>query len=184
VIPDAASATFPGHVTTAVAPAPRKKPPRQTRKKGGGGQPRTRLLTAAEAETATQRSTAPLNIDPADAMAEALDAKVQSLRYAQKQVDAIPLAEMWRDTMVGKVEHEWIKLRNRYLNEVFAMGAKLASLGIDERHVMIQEAKAVMMVSMVKQAAERSGLTQKQVAALGRELKGIVAEQAQLGAGS
>jgi hypothetical protein len=105
-----------------------------------------------------------------------LDGLVQDLRFAQKMCNSLTKDELWRDTMVGQIPNEWIRLRDRYREEVGRLAISMEAKGIAERRVKVEEAKAVMMAQLIRQAAERAGLEPAQVQRLGEELRQLSQE--------
>lgn len=130
--------------------------------------------------TANRRSAKRLDVTSQEALQETLDGMVQDLRFTQRQCDALEMGEgegkYWRDTMVGKIPNEWIRLRNDLRQQVAHLSLSLEAKGIAERGVRVKEAQAVLMAGMVRTAAERAGLTPQQVAALGTELRQLAQE--------
>lgn len=79
--------------------------------------------------------------------------------------------DYWVVTMAGPIPNEWIRLRDDYRNQLEAMLQSLIRNGIAERHIAIEEAKAVLLVSQIREAARDAGLSPTQVKALGASLR-------------
>lgn len=155
----------------------RKKPPRKT---SGGGTPNKRRLAEARATTANRRSAARIDAQPVDVVQETLDGMVADLRFAQKMVDGLPEEAMWRDTMVGRIPNEWIRLRNEYRDRTAHFAGRMIERGIAEKAVNVSAAQTALMATMIKEAAIRAGLDPDQVTALGDQLR-LLAIEAQTG---
>jgi hypothetical protein len=151
----------------------RKKPPRKAQ---GGGQPNSRLLAEARTVTTTRRSASRLEADPVEALQEVLDGLVADLRFTQKQVDRLPEDQLWRDTMVGRIPNEWIRLRDDYRQGVAALAGSMIARGIAEKAVNVKAAQAALMATMVKEALRRAGLPQSAIARVGDELRQLAVE--------
>lgn len=106
-----------------------------------------------------------------------LDVRISELNAAQEVVDTLQPDEYFRETMVGPIPNEWIRLRNEYRQQAETMLFKLVNAGIADRAVKVKEAQAVLLAQQVRAAAERAGLKPEQVQALGRELRDLAREQ-------
>lgn len=153
----------------------RKKPPRKT---NGGGTPNAWRLREARASTAMRRSSLRLDADAVDVIQECLDGMVGDLRFTQKMVDRLPEGELWRDTMVGRIPNEWIRLRDEYREATMAFAGRMVERGIAEKAVNISAAQAALTATVVKEALRRAGADQDMVARVGDELRTIAAEAA------
>lgn len=153
---------------------------RQGNGANGRRRPNVKRLAEARAAVETRRSATRLNAQPADALQECIDGLVADIRLAQKMVDRLPESELWRDTMVGKIPHEWIRLRDDYRSQLSHLAMAMEAKGIAERRVRVDEARAVLMAQMVRTAAERAGLNGNQIKALGSALREL-AQEAQAG---
>lgn len=135
-----------------------------------------RLYHAAKAEVERSRSSASLGSDPIEVLQELLDGWVADLRYAQSKVDGLPEDEVFRQTAQGTVANEWIRLRDRYREELERASTNLVRSGIADRAVRIREAQAVLFVHAVQDAASDAGIPLDQVRALGQALRRRVNE--------
>jgi hypothetical protein len=83
-----------------------------------------------------------------------------------------------------KVEpNKWFVLERAMREEAVKLATKMVELGLAERAVAVEEAKAVMVAQAVRAAAEAAGLAPLQIERLGEELRkglasGAVAEVA------
>jgi hypothetical protein len=109
--------------------------------------------------------------DPIAALQEVLDGAVQDLRYAQGKVDQLTGPELWRDTLTGKIPNEWIRLRNELRVEVERCANNMVRNGIAERAVAIGEARMVLVIGAIREAALEVGFDDDQIQTLGLALK-------------
>lgn len=109
------------------------------------------------------------------------------LEYAMRRVHAVMVWAGQESDMVSKdrfwvkyldsqgnirVEpNKWFKLEQAMRNEAVKLAAKMVELGLAERAVALEEAKAVMVAQAVRAAAEAAGLAPIQVERLGEELR-------------
>lgn len=142
--------------------------------------PQRRKLREARAVTTTRRSATRIDANPVDVIQETLDGLVQDLRFTQKMVDQLPEADLWRDTMVGRIPNEWIRLRDDYRQGAAALAGSMVARGIAEKAVNVRAAQAALMATMVKEAMRRAGLPQEAIRSVGEELR-TLAEQAVTG---
>ncbi|WP_445151142.1 hypothetical protein [Baekduia sp. Peel2402] len=143
--------------------------------------PNNKLIRAARMEVERGRSATRLHSDPVEVLQEILDGAVADLRYAQSKVDALPDDEAFRDTAQGVVPNEWIRLRDRYRDELERMTNNMVRAGIADRAVRVSEAKAALMVAAIKDAALDIGLPGDQVRALGEALRRRIQEHQVIG---
>lgn len=133
-------------------------------------------LREARAVTTTRRSAAPVDANPVDVIQETLDGLVQDLRFTQRMCDTLPESELWRDTMVGRIPNEWIRLRDDYRSQAAALAGSMITRGIAEKAVNVRAAQAALMATMVKEAMRRAGLPQESIRAVGEELRTLAEE--------
>lgn len=150
--------------------------PRKQRKTHGGGTANKRRRREAQAEVERRRSAAHLDINAVDVIQETLDGLVADLRLTQKMVDRLPEEELWRDTMVGKLPNEWIRLRDEYRDKVASLAGRMVERGIAEKSVNVRAAQAALMATMVKEALVRAGAPQDMIAKVGVELRQLALE--------
>lgn len=110
-------------------------------------------------------------MDPVQALQEVLDGSVRELREAQHRVNLLEEHELWRETMIGRIPNEWIRLRDDYRSAVERIANACVRNGLAERAVAVSEARAVLMVQMVLRAAERAGLDRAQIRELGAAIR-------------
>jgi hypothetical protein len=137
-------------------------------------------LREARATTVARRSASSIDANPVDVIQETLDGLVSDLRFSQRMVDGLAEGELWRDTMVGRIPHEWIRLRDEYRQEAAALAGSMITRGIAEKAVNVRAAQAALMATMVKEAMRRAGLPQESIRAVGEQLR-TLAEEATAG---
>jgi hypothetical protein len=107
---------------------------------------------------------------------EVLDRCVANWRWACDQLDNLEPEEFWvvKVDAQGNILTEpckWYRLERSASEEVERVAGLVASLGISERLVQVEEAKAVLLVKAVRDAALDAGLDDGQVKALGSALR-------------
>jgi len=135
-------------------------------------------LREARAAVEARRSAGRLDANPVDVIQEALDGLTADLRLTQRMVDQLEEGELWRDTMVGRIPNEWIRLRDDYRAQAAALAGSMVARGIAEKAVNVRAAQAALMATMVKEAMRRAGLPQESIRAVGEELRTLAEEAA------
>lgn len=95
------------------------------------------------------------DIDPADAVQEVLNAMMAMYRHATLQVAALEEGEYWRETVAGPIPHEWIREQERLGLQVVHTAGKAAGMGIAERRVRLEEARAILFAGIVDSVLRR-----------------------------
>lgn len=112
----------------------------------------------------------------AEVLQECLDRVVGGMRYAASEVDKLSPDEFW----VYKIDaqgnrltepNKWYQLEVQCREEVERLAGMMSQLGIAERQVQVEEARAVLIISAIRDAAREAGIPQKQVRALGQGLR-------------
>lgn len=106
--------------------------------------------------------------------------------WAGQRQDEVSVDQFWVQyyDAQGNVRVEpnkWFVLERAMREEAVKLAAKMVELGLAERQVAVEEAKAVMVAQAVRAAAEAAGLAPLQIERLGEELRkglasGAVAE--------
>lgn len=117
----------------------------------------------------------------ADVLQACLDRAVHHWRMAAAEVDKLPFEEFWEanwgpNGAVSIEAHKWYRLETECRLEIEKLAGMMAQLGLDERRVQVQEAQAAVMISAIRDAAYRSGLTAQQVKSLGASLRDVLAD--------
>lgn len=122
-----------------------------------------------------------LGVSTADAMQECLDRAVALWRFAAQQVDKLDFTpsqpDAFFETRVGPggatevVPNRWYNLEMVARAEVEKLAGMMTQLGIAERQVQLEEAKAALMIAAIRDAAIEAGFDADQVRALGAALR-------------
>mgnify|MGYP006150958511 CR=1 FL=1 len=98
------------------------------------------------------------NVDPASAVQFVLDNIASAYEYATQQMWTIPEEEYWRDTIAGKIPHEWVREQERLGLQLVHVAGKAAAMGLAERQVRMQEAQAAIFATVVEAVLVEVGL--------------------------
>lgn len=112
----------------------------------------------------------------ADLLSFALRRVHATMLWAGRQADDVPLDQFWVDKWDAQgnrlVEpNKWFQLERAMRDEAVKLAARMQELGLAERAVALEEAKAVMVAQAVRAAAEAAGFDEEQVQRLGVELR-------------
>jgi hypothetical protein len=127
----------------------------------------------------------PLNVTTGQALQEALDRAVQLWRFADSQLD---LVDMEIDEETGEAlgffeelpgpggsvvvqPNRWYELAMTARRDVEKLAGMMTQLGIAERHVKVEEARAVLVIAAIKEAAMEAGLDNDTIKLLGEKLR-------------
>lgn len=159
-----------GHTKSrAVATAPNQR----TRKRRNA---RSRAYGELIQIAAAKGVTAQAGQSSADMLQEVLDRAVSGMRYAASETDKLTPEEFW----VSKIDaqgnvlvepNKWYQLEVQCRAEVERLAGLMSQLGIAERAVRVEEARATLVVAAIRDAARDAGLSQKQMRALGAGLR-------------
>jgi hypothetical protein len=158
---------------------------------------RSRVFKELVHIAAQQGAVIELGVSTGDALQQCLDRAVAMWRYAAQQVDAIVTPEdLPDDAEVANlpveedpffevranpngppvvVRHRWIEMEREARKDIEKLAAMMTQLGIAERVVRVEEAKAALLVAAVREAAMEAGLDHDQVRALGAALRNRLA---------
>lgn len=129
----------------------------------------------------------PFNITTSQALQECLDRAVGLWRFADDQLDKVTITSADADPdapfegffeelpgpggSVTVVPNRWYTLSKEARKDVEHLAGMMTQLGIAERHVRVEEARAVLVISAIKEAAMDAGLSNDQVKLLGASLR-------------
>lgn len=166
-------------------------------------QARRRIFRELVHIAAEQGASIPLGISTGDALQECLDRAVALMRFAQQQVDQLPyndtvptdpdtglplLASLsYQDDPLYEVidnpqgpdvvqRHRYLLMETEARVEVEKLAAMMTQLGIAERVVRVEEAKAALLIAAVRDAAISAGFDHDDVRKLGEALRHRVEE--------
>lgn len=110
------------------------------------------------------------------ALQEVLDRAVGAWRYAAEKADLVQEDEFW----VSKVDaqgntlvepNKWAQLEIQARQEVAELAGLMSKLGLAERAVRVEEARAALVIGAIRDAARDAGIPAGQVKALGAALR-------------
>jgi hypothetical protein len=166
---------------------------------------RRRIFRELVHMAAEQGASISLGVSTGDALQECLDRAVAIWRFAADQVDSItppqaldpshpdydpdsslanlpthedPLFHVITNPQGPDliVRHRYIEMEREARLEIEKLAAMMTQLGIAERVVRVEEAKATLMVAAVREAAMEAGLDHDQIRRLGAALRDKVAD--------
>jgi hypothetical protein len=99
-----------------------------------------------------------------------------AMLFAGREADAVPVEKFWvryydAQGNIRTEPNKWFVLEQAMRREAVQLATKMVELGLAERQVALEEAKAVMVAQAVRTAAEAAGLNDEQVHRLGEELR-------------
>lgn len=100
--------------------------------------------------------------DPADAVQEVLDAMLAMWRHAWLEVQTLEETDYWRETIAGKIPHEWIREHERLGLQIVHVASKATAMGVAERRVRLDEAKAILFAGIVDTVMKEFNVPQDQ----------------------
>jgi hypothetical protein len=116
------------------------------------------------------------DVDPADALQDVLDAAVARLHVAMAHANELDEDEVFRDTMMGKIPNEWLRLEKDLRSEVAVLAGRMIGLNIAGRQANAAEALATAIAPVLSGVFDGLGLT----AAQKRKAPELVREHLQL----
>lgn len=143
-------------------PAATQTPKRSTRKGSGSKRNRQRKLLRDARERVMLEAVPAYGADPVEALQEVLEGALAQLRVARERSGKLTEQELWRDTMVGKIPNEWIRLEADLRQEVAHLAGRMIGLDIAGRNAAAAEAIAEVMVPLLDGIFADLRLTPKQ----------------------
>jgi hypothetical protein len=136
------------------------------------GHKNRRLYHAAREEARRYADAHPSpDIDPAQALQWQVNRLMDLCRHAASKVDELPEDELTIMTQFGPVDHHWVRLEGRYRQELGALCVQVERVGLAERLVRLEEAKAQLLVRAITEAAREVGISRDKVRKLGPALR-------------
>lgn len=124
-----------------------------------------RLLATARALTGMTAEQLQLgSINPIDAIQQVLDRGYAELVVASREVDNLKADEIWRDTMVGRIPNEWIRLQEDLKREVSTVAGKMLHLDVESRKAGAAELMAGALAPVLGEIFKKLQLTEAQKA--------------------
>lgn len=132
-------------------------------------------LLAATAEGGLELTIGP-EVGTAELLAWALRRVHATMLWAGQQADAVSVDKFWvryvdSNDNIRVEPNKWFQLERSMREEAVKLAARMVDLGLAERAIAVEEAKAVMVAQAVRNAAEAAGLSPVQITRLGEELR-------------
>lgn len=164
------------------------------------GKPRTRALSARRKERARRyradtmqdvrcavleatKARGDLVIAPTLSTAELLEWALRrvhaAMLWAGQQADGVHPDDYWVEYLdpVGNTRVEpnkWAQLERSLRQEAVTLAARMQDLGLAERAVQLEEAKAIQVVGAMRAACEAAGVPPEQVVEVGVQLRRLL----------
>lgn len=107
------------------------------------------------------------NADPGEALQWIVNRVFDQLRYAATKADAVPEDEVEIMTPFGPVSHQWIRAEERLRVELSSLCVNVERVGLAERMVRIQEARALLIVQALTEACADAGIPRSKLKQIG-----------------
>jgi len=125
-------------------------------------------MTAANAEEIQ-------HLDPIHALQFVLNRTYAWLQIAIAEVDKLPEDEFWRDSPMGRIENEWVRLEADLRKDVAYLSARMLELDMEDRRAQAVELIAGTIAPVLEGVLDDLDLTKKQQArakkVVGKHLK-------------
>lgn len=147
------------------------------------GNPNKALYRAAVEQAARATSVKLLpHVDPHTALQQIVDRLNARLLHAQNEVDQLRPGQLTVMTAFGPIDHEWLRMETSLTAQLTKLCIDIAKVGLAERLVQVEEARANLIVRAFTAAALESGISRDQL----RQVAPKFREQLQLlqGAGA
>lgn len=102
------------------------------------------------------------HVDPVDAIQQVLDRTYAQLVVASREADNVPSTELWRDTMVGRLPNEWVRLEEDLRTQVQQIAGKMLHLNIEDRKAHASELIAAAIAPVLSAIIKDLKLTPEQ----------------------
>jgi hypothetical protein len=132
------------------------------------GRRQAALLHAARAEARRHADEFPSpSVTPLDALQWLVNRITDQLKHAAHEADRLDPAEMETMGPFGPVPNVWIRLEADLRKELGSLAINMERVGLAERMVNIQEARAALVVQALVLAAEEAGIPRHQLKIIG-----------------
>lgn len=132
------------------------------------GQQQRKLLAAARSEAERYSDSHPLpKAEPVETLQWLLARRTSMLKVVAKLVDELPAEQLTVMGAFGPCEHQYVRLEKDLAQEVGSLCINMERVGLVERMVNIQEARAALVVHALTAAAEEAGIPRHQLKTLG-----------------
>lgn len=122
------------------------------------------LLHAARAEARRFADEHPSPaLSPAEALQWLVNRVVDQLKHAAHEADSLAVEEMEIMGPFGPIPNVWIRLEADLRKELAGLAINMERVGLAERLVSLQEARAALIVQALTAAAEECGIPRSQL---------------------
>lgn len=129
---------------------------------------KAKLLHAAREEARRHADAHPSpDADPAEALTWLLARVFDQLKFAASRADNLPEDQMETMTAFGPVPNQWIRLEEKLRVELQSLCINMERVGLAERMVRIQEARALLIVQALTEAAAEAGIPRSKLKQIG-----------------
>jgi hypothetical protein len=132
------------------------------------GRANKRAYRAAVEAAERYASSRPIKmVDPLTALKAVLGQLTERLAFASERVDKLDEDELTVETAFGPVDHPMLRLQRQTQKELAELCFNMARLGLAERMVNIQEARARLIERALVDAALEAGIPRGKLRAIG-----------------
>lgn len=103
------------------------------------------------------------NVEPAAALSWIVNRLHARLLHAASEVDQLGVEDLTTMTAFGPTDHQWIRAERELTNQLSKVCVDVMRVGLGERLVAVEEAKATMLVRAFTNAALRAGISRDQL---------------------
>lgn len=128
------------------------------------------LEARTAARVAIEKRPSP-HTEPIEALQWVINRCADLCRHAADKVDSLGEDELTVMTQFGPVDNQWIRLEERFRRELTDVCVSVEKIGLAERSVRLEEARAVLVISAIRDAAQEAGLTETQIRSLGAGIR-------------
>lgn len=134
----------------------------------GNTRPNRKLYHAARAEARRHsEENPPPHTDAGEALQWILDRVMDQLKYAAKQADALPEDELEVMTAFGPIPHQWVRAEERLRLELGSLAVNVERVGLAERMVRLQEARALLIIQALTESLVEAGVPRSKLKEVG-----------------
>lgn len=105
--------------------------------------------------------------DPGEALQWIVNRVFDQLKYASTKADALPEDKLEVVTAFGPMPHQWVRAEERLRIELASLCVNVERVGLAERMVRIQEARALLIVQALTEAAAEAGIPRAKLKQIG-----------------
>jgi hypothetical protein len=135
-----------------------------------------KLLHAARAEARRHADlNPPPHTDPGEALQWLLDRLMDQAKYLAMKVDNLPEDKLTVMTAFGPMDHEYVRAQTRVHAELASLCVNMERVGLAERMVRLQEARALLIIRALTEAALEVGIPRSKLKELGPRFRAKLA---------